>query len=207
MTCSSTPASRCASSTAWSSRKLKKSASRITPYLTTSARPARYSRSGSVSSTEVSTSTPAGCQKAPTMFLPPARFTPTLPPTELSTCASSVVGTCTKVSPRANVAATNPARSPTTPPPIAMTTDLRSVPSSSSLSHNSAALATDLVASPGSTTNRSTVAPACDRLLATATACGCSTFASVMITAWESEHHRAACAPRSARLSAPISIV
>ena len=40
-------------------------------------------------------STSRGWWNAPTRFLPALRFTPTLPPTELSTCASSVVGTCT----------------------------------------------------------------------------------------------------------------
>ncbi len=131
----------------------------MTPYFTTSARPARYSRSGSVPSTSTSITTPRGCQNAPTMFLPPGRLMPTLPPTELSTCASSVVGTCTNRSPRANVAATNPARSPTTPPPSATTTDLRSAPWSSICSHSSAATSADLLCSPASTDRMSTSAP------------------------------------------------
>ena len=54
------------------------------------------------------------------MFLPPGWFTPVLPPTEASTCASSVVGTCTKATPRWKVAAAKPARSPMTPPPSAI---------------------------------------------------------------------------------------
>ena len=42
----------------------------MTPYLTTSASPLRYSRSGSVSSVAVSIQTPAGWWKAPIRFLP-----------------------------------------------------------------------------------------------------------------------------------------
>ena len=45
--------------------------------------------------------------------------TPVFPPTEASTIASREVGTWRKGMPRRNVAATNPARSPTTPPPTA----------------------------------------------------------------------------------------
>jgi hypothetical protein len=52
--------------------------------------------------------------------LPCAWLTPTLPPIALSTWASSVVGTWTTGTPRRNVAAANPATSPTTPPPTAM---------------------------------------------------------------------------------------
>ncbi len=59
---------------------------------------------------------------------------PVLPPTLLSTCASSVVGICTNGSPRSAVAAANPARSPTTPPPSAITAVRRSTPASSSAS-------------------------------------------------------------------------
>ena len=63
--------------------------------------------------------TSAGWWKAPIRFLPSAWLTPTLPPIELSTCASSVVGTCTSVMPRRKVAAAKPAVSPMTPPPTA----------------------------------------------------------------------------------------
>ena len=51
---------------------------------------------------------------------------PVLPPTEESTWASSVVGTCTKSTPRSSIAAAKPARSPTTPPPSATSVVLRS---------------------------------------------------------------------------------
>ena len=130
-------------------------------------RPGRRGTRGRAASASTSTSisTPRGCQNAPTMFLPPGRLMPTLPPTELSTCASSVVGTCTNRSPRANVAATNPARSPTTPPPSATTTDLRSAPSSSICSHSSAATSGDLLCSPASTTRMSTSQPSFDERL------------------------------------------
>ena len=39
--------------------------------------------------------TALGWWNAPMRFLPPGWLTPVLPPTEESTCASSVVGTCT----------------------------------------------------------------------------------------------------------------
>ena len=66
----------------------------------TSASPARSSRGGSVASVSVSASTARGWWNAPIMFLPRGWLTPVLPPTEESTCASSVVGTCTKSTPR-----------------------------------------------------------------------------------------------------------
>ena len=59
-------------------------------------------------------------------FLPWRELIPVLPPTEESTCASSVVGTCTKSRPRRTHEAANPARSPITPPPSATTRSLRS---------------------------------------------------------------------------------
>ena len=49
----------------------------------------------------VSASTSRGWWKAPIRFLPWAELMPVLPPTELSTWASSVVGTCTKPTPAA----------------------------------------------------------------------------------------------------------
>ena len=59
------------------------------------------------------------------MFLARSWLMPTLPPIELSTIASSVVGTPTQSTPRIQVAAAKPARSPTTPPPIATTSPSR----------------------------------------------------------------------------------
>ncbi len=81
----------------------------------------------SVSSTAVSAITSTGWWKAPSRFLPCGELMPVLPPTEESTCASSEVGTCTKSTPRRRIAAAKPARSPTTPPPSAMTRSLRSI--------------------------------------------------------------------------------
>src|SRR5260370_1087392 len=100
----------------------------MTPYLTTSARPLRYSRSGRVVSQPVSIQTPAGWWKAPIRFLPRGWLTPTLPPTELSTIASRLVGTINRGRPRFQVAATKPARAPTTPPPRATTSGPPPVP-------------------------------------------------------------------------------
>ena len=63
---------------------------------------------------------------------------PVLPPTEESTCASSVVGICTKRMPRRTMLAAKPARSPITPPPSAITRSPRSRPISSRRSHSRA---------------------------------------------------------------------
>ena len=54
------------------------------------------------------------------------------PPTDESTWDSSVVGTCTTSMPRIQQAAAKPARSPTTPPPSAITAVPRSAPPASS---------------------------------------------------------------------------
>ena len=86
---------------ALASRKAKNAASRMTPYLTTSASPHRSSRGGSVSSVAVSIQTPEGWWKAPMMFLARGWLIPTLPPTALSTWASKLVGTIRRGRPRA----------------------------------------------------------------------------------------------------------
>jgi hypothetical protein len=65
--------------------------------------------------------TARGWWKAPTRFLAFAWLSPTFPPMELSTMDSRVVGTTAQSTPRMKVAAANPARSPTTPPPTATT--------------------------------------------------------------------------------------
>ena len=85
---------------AFASSHAKKSASAITPYLTTSASPPANSRSGSEFSTSGSISTPAGWWKAPARFLPRGRFTPVLPPTDESAIASRLVGTWIRAIPR-----------------------------------------------------------------------------------------------------------
>ena len=104
---------------AFASSQPRKAASKIAPYLTTSASPARSSRGGRVASVAVSISTARGGWKAPTRFLPAGMSTAVLPPTEESTIASSEVGSWMQSMPRNQQAAANPARSPTTPPPSA----------------------------------------------------------------------------------------
>ncbi len=86
-----------------------------------SASPARNSAPGSVFNVAGSISTTAGCLNAPTRFLPAGRSTATLPPPLASTIASRLVGLWTNGTPRSQVAATNPAMSPITPPPSAIT--------------------------------------------------------------------------------------
>ena len=98
--CASAAGSSASKASAFASSQAKKSASQISACFTTSARPARSSRGGSVTSVAVSASTASGWWKAPIRFLPPGWLTPVLPPTEESTCASSVVGTCRKPTPR-----------------------------------------------------------------------------------------------------------
>ena len=93
MTRRSVAGSDASSESTAASSSAKNGSSRITPYFTTSARPAFNSRSGSVVRNSVSMNTPAGWWNAPTRFLPAEMFTPVLPPTLLSTSASSVVGT------------------------------------------------------------------------------------------------------------------
>ena len=95
------------------------------PAFNTSASPERNSPTGSVPSRVGSISTSSGCLNAPTRFLPAGRSTATLPPTLASTMASRLVGICTNGTPRSHVAATNPAMSPITPPPSAITGSLR----------------------------------------------------------------------------------
>src|SRR3546814_5322844 len=84
------------------------------------------SLAGRVSREEGSIRTNAGWWKAPTRFLPAPVLIAVFPPTELSTCASKVVGICTKWHPRFNMAAAKPTRSPMTPPPKAATWSFRS---------------------------------------------------------------------------------
>ena len=88
------------------------------------------------------------------------RFTPVLPPTDESTIESNVVGACTSVTPRMYVEATNPARSPTTPPPKATTAQSRPSASCAMASHISLATSTDFVSSPAGTTMSDTRKPA-----------------------------------------------
>ena len=71
--------------------------------------------------------TAEGCQNAPIAFFDFRPLTPVLPPMLESTIASSVVGIATSRTPRCQTAAANPARSPTVPPPTAITIPPRSI--------------------------------------------------------------------------------
>ncbi len=95
-----------------------------------------------------SQSTPAGSWKAPTRFLPLRVFTPVLPPTAASTMPSRVVGTCTTLTPRSQVAATKPPTSVVAPPPKVTTASERVKPASPSASQHETATAAFLARSP-----------------------------------------------------------
>ena len=71
-----------------------------------------------------------------------------MPPIAASAIASTVVGTCTTRTPRIQVAAQKPARSPTTPPPSATTAPVRSIPASANRAQTCSHPATDFVPSP-----------------------------------------------------------
>ena len=140
------PARRAA---ALASRKSKKAGSSISAYLAISARPADRSRAGSVSSTPRSASTSTGWWNRPTMFLPARELIAVLPPTDESTWARSVVGTCTKRAPRLSKPAASPVRSPTTPPPKARIRSSRSAPCEISASSTVSSVEKDFEPSPG----------------------------------------------------------
>ena len=123
----------------------------MNPVLRISAEPATSSARGSVRSVSRSTSTADGSWNAPTRFLPAAVLIPVLPPTAASTIASSVVGTCTTGTPRIHVAATNPARSVTAPPPNPTTTSERVSPASAHACQQAARLPSDLPSSASGT--------------------------------------------------------
>jgi hypothetical protein len=107
--------------------------------------------------------------KRPDQILPRRDIDPVFPPTELSTIASNVVGTCTKSMPRSHAAAANPPRSPITPPPAATSTPPRSSLFSARKSNTRPSPASDLAPSPASTAstgaspNIARNAPACAR--------------------------------------------
>ena len=150
------PASR---ASACPSSQSRNGASVMAPYFTTSARPARNSRAGRVASAAVSASTVRGGWKAPTRFLPWGRSTAVLPPTDESTMASRVVGSCTQSMPRIQQAAAKPARSPITPPPRANTQASRRAPSPARASITRLKEARVLEASPAGSTRRVTARP------------------------------------------------
>ena len=121
-------------------------------YLIISPQPQARSRSGSVSSACGSISTALGCEKTPIRFLPAGRSTAVLPPTLESTIARSEVGICTQSMPRIQSAAARPARSPITPPPSAITAELRVSPIAAKASSARTSSAGVLDASPAGIT-------------------------------------------------------
>ena len=129
------------------------------PHLTISAMPATRSGRGSVDRASRSQSTPAGGWNEPTRFLPSGVLIPVFPPTAASTIASSVVGTWTTRTPRSQVAATNPARSVTVPPPTPTTASVRVNPACPSAPQSSAATTALLASSASGTTARYGVEP------------------------------------------------
>src|SRR5690606_32782760 len=163
----------------FTSHHSKKPRSPSTPYLITSAYPAPISRGGSVASVSRSATTRLGWWNAPTRFLPAAALIAVLPPTLESTCASNVVGSCTKPQPRLRIAAAKPVRSPITPPPSASTGSPRSTSSASCQSTTRSRPAHDSAPSPGSSTSQRGSKPAALSAPSTV-ACQCvATFASV----------------------------
>ena len=85
---------------------------------------------------------------------------------DASTIASRLVGTWMTGTPRRYVAATKPARSPTTPPPNATTTVSRPAPSDRSQSVSVAHCSRVFEASPAGTVVLMTVAPGIAELIA-----------------------------------------
>ena len=76
----------------------------------------------------VSDKTAIGWWKEPIKFFPKIEFIPVLPPIELSTWESIVVGIWIKLIPLNKTEATKPVRSPITPPPKAISMDFLSMP-------------------------------------------------------------------------------
>lgn len=157
MASASTASSPASSASACCCSHSKNTASPSAPYFTTSARPARSSRGGRVASTRVSAITARGGWNAPTRFLPAGMSTAVLPPTDESTIANRVVGSCTQSTPRIQQAAAKPARSPTTPPPRANTQASRVAPSAARASMARPNSASVLEASPAASTCSPTI--------------------------------------------------
>ena len=143
-----------------SSRRLKRSGSPITPYLITSAMPARNSLTGSVFNVKGSITTKRGWWKAPIRFFPFGWFTPVLPPMEASTIERRVVGTWTMPMPRSQQAAAKPVMSPTTPPPSASIREVRSRPSCCALSRIKLSVCRVFRSSPASISSSTGLKPA-----------------------------------------------
>ena len=86
------------------------------------------------------------------MFFPWGIFIPHFPPTDESTCESSVDGIWQSLTPLIYVAAANPAMSPTTPPPRAIMRSSLVICASARLSYMSETVLRLLLASPGGMT-------------------------------------------------------
>ena len=152
----------------------------------------------------MSASTRRGWWKAPTRFLPSGELIPVLPPTELSTWASSVVGICTKPTPRRRMAAAKPARSPITPPPKAITRSSRAT--FSAISHSTACSSAPqpLVFSPGGSASVTAATPAASSPASSAARCCAATRASVRIATRGRAKSGAIAAPARATSPAPM---
>ena len=147
-----------------------------------------------------------GWWKAPSRFLPCRVLIPVLPPTELSTCDSSVVGTCTNGRPRSVVAAAKPARSPTTPPPSAITAVRRSIPRVEQLIHHLAVTWIRVFdVSPGGTVMLRVSIPVSASPRSSAGRCSGATVASVTTTARFCGSTGASSAPARASRSSPTT--
>ena len=150
----------------------------------------------------MSATTADGGQKVPIAFFERVPFTPVLPPMLESTIASSVVGTATRRMPRSQIEAANPARSPTVPPPTAITRPSRSTFCLSRKASTSCSAAIDFERSPAGTTWIDGFTPAGLIAFATLRAHG-RTLESVTITADVGSSRRTT--PRSSRwTSLPI---
>ena len=99
----------------------------ITACFKISAYPDLISLIGNVFKALISIITLLGWKKVPIKFLPYFVFRPFLPPIELSTWESKVVGINIKLTPLKTVLAIKPDRSPTVPPPIAIIVEFLSI--------------------------------------------------------------------------------
>ena len=140
----------------------------------------------------MSTTIAAGGWNAPTRFLPAGRSTPVLPPIAESIWATRVVGTWMIGTPRSQLAARNPAASPSAPPPIATSGSPRSARSAASAPAASSITASDFAASPCGSRIRSIGQPS------SASAAAIASPAAAQAPGSETRIARRARSPRSA---------
>lgn len=117
--------------------------------------------------------------------------------------ASSVVGTCRKRTPRRYVAATKPARSPTTPPPKATMQQSRPAPRAHSQSSTCALAWRDLGVPAGSASTGGTRAPAAWNAASSRSPCSRHTVSSVTTATAVSSASSVACACAAPRRAPP----